>query len=505
MMSLLGLPLFVRGKLVGNIYLTDKIGGPEFDEEDEWLLQLLAIHAATALTNEQLHAENLRALKEASRERARAQALLRVTQSMTRSVHLGEVIPVIVKSAAEMLDASGAAVFLLEEGHRNDGEEGGGEDKQVYVAARYAVGLRELDELNVHLPVKGSVAGRAISTGRTQVVPDVSKEKELVLSRLTGNREAQSLVVVPLKGAGRVLGVLGLYSKEVDAFDEEAVELLEAFGAQAAAALGNAQLYEQAEMGRRAAELEQQRLMELEQMKDEFLSTAAHELRTPLTSIKMSAGLALEQMEAQAAEDEEKGEGKGAIDRRLVHLVALVMEGAERMHSLVNDLLDLTRLEQGRGILATEKIDLRDVVKESVAATMPLFESRGQTLSVRLPEVYCGVNGDSRRLEQAVMNLLSNAGKYSPPGSQVEIRLVRAGDECTVMVRDNGPGVPEEEQERIFERFYRSSIHRQDRTPSTGLGLPITRKIAEMHRGRVWVEEAQGGGALFSLSLPLAA
>jgi signal transduction histidine kinase len=502
MTSLLGLPLFVRGKLVGNIYLTDKIGGPQFDEEDEWLLQLLAIHAATALTNEQLHAENLRSLKEASRERARAQALLRVTQSMTRSVHLGEVIPVIVNSAVEMLRASGAAVFLLEDASGKSGDEGEGESEQMYVAARYAVGLREIEERSVRLSVKGSVAGRAMSTGQTQIVPDVSKEKELVLSRLTGDREAQSLVVVPLKAAGRVLGVLSLYSEVVGAFDEEAVEMLEAYGAQAAAALGNAQLYEQAEMGRRAAELEQQRLRELEQMKDEFLSTAAHELRTPLTSIRMSAGLALEQMEAQAEEEEE---GKGAIDPRLLHLVELVLEGAERMHSLVNDLLDLTRLEQGRGILTTEDIDLREVVKESVTATMPLFEGRGQTLSVRLPEAYCGVHGDSRRLEQAVMNLLSNAAKYSPPGSQVEIRLVRSGDECTVMVRDNGPGVPEDEQERIFERFYRSSIHRQDRTPSTGLGLPITRKIAEMHRGKVWVEPAQGGGALFSLSLPLAA
>src|SRR5439155_13851449 len=124
--------------------------------------------------------------------------------------------------------------------------------------------------------------------------------------------------------------------------------------AQASAALYNAQLYEQSERGRQAAELEQQRLRELEQMKDEFLSTAAHELRTPLTSIRMSAGIALEQMQAQA--------NSGNLDPRLLDLMALIVEGSQRMQSLVNDLLDLTRLEQGRIAIAMEELDLLDVV-----------------------------------------------------------------------------------------------------------------------------------------------
>jgi signal transduction histidine kinase len=193
----------------------------------------------------------------------------------------------------------------------------------------------------------------------------------------------------------------------------------------------------------------------------------------------------------------------GKIDPRLVDLMRLVLEGSVRMHSLVSDLLDLTRLEQGRAALTYANIDLRDVVKESVAATIPLFESKGQALAMRLPESYCWVRGDSRRLEQAVMNFLSNASKYSPDGSQTEIRVMRSGDECLVRVRDSGPGVPEDEREHIFERFYRGSLHRQDRTPGTGLGLPITRQIVEIHRGHVWVEPAPNGGSLFTMSIPL--
>jgi signal transduction histidine kinase len=506
MASLLGVPIFVRGKLMGDLYLTEKIGRSEFDEEDEWLVQLLATHAATALTNAQLHAENVQAFRN-------LQALLNVTQAINRSVHLDEVLPVILQAPVDLLGASGAAVYLLEAPPIGTGEPpapvdgaprilAGGPDEgeqkaPEFIAARYAVGLAgsPYGEV-VHLPIDRSVAGRALREGATQVVPDTHEEPETTFPHLADDRPLRSLVVVPLLAGGRTLGVLGIYSDRVRAFDNDAVQLLEAFGAQASTAIHNAGLYAEAQRGREAAEKEQQRLRELEQMKDEFLSMAAHELRTPLTSIRMSAGLALDQMRAQARA------GEGKLDPRLIDLMALVEDGSQRMHSLVNDLLDLTRLEQGRAALALEEVDLREVVRDSVEATGQLFESKDQNLDVRLPEARCNVKGDRQRLEQVVINLLSNAHKYSAPGSRVEIRALRSGDECMVAVRDNGPGVPPDERERIFERFYRSSIHRNDRTASTGLGLPIARTVAEMHHGRVWAEPAQGQGSIFTLALP---
>jgi signal transduction histidine kinase len=123
---------------------------------------------------------------------------------------------------------------------------------------------------------------------------------------------------------------------------------------------------------------------------------------------------------------------------------------------------------------------------------------------LKLPKFQCIVRGNRPRLERVLINLLSNANKYSPPGTQLEIRIISSKDECLIAVRDSGPGVPEEERERIFDRFYRSSLHRNDRTTSTGLGLPIARKIAEMHKGRLWVDPAPDGGSIFSLALPRA-
>jgi signal transduction histidine kinase len=489
MTSLLGVPIFVRGQLVGDLYLTDKYDLTEFSEEDEWIVQLLATHAATALTNAVLHADKVRANQN-------LRALLRVTQAISRSVHLDTVLPLIVRSAVELLGASGAAVYMLERPRMID-RQGDDDAEEQFVTARYSLGLKgSRSGKRVTVRAAGTVAGRALRTGKTQVVNDIGAEGAKVIARLAGGKVLQSLAVVPLRVGDEMLGVLGAYSDRHNAFDTEAAQLLEAFGAQASAALYNAGLYQEAERGREAAELEQQRLRELEQMKDEFLSTAAHELRTPLTSIRVSAGLAHEQLQELAA--------KGSVDPRLADLTGLVVESSQRMQALVNDLLDLTRLEQGRATLHVEELDLRDVVAESVRATATLFESKEQRLTVHLPEQFFLVRGDRQRLEQVLMNLLSNAHKYSLPGSSVEVRAARSDEDAIVTVRDDGPGVPEEERELIFERFVRSSLHRADRTASTGLGLPIARKVAEMHRGRLWVEPAPRGGSIFTLTLPLA-
>jgi signal transduction histidine kinase len=207
----------------------------------------------------------------------------------------------------------------------------------------------------------------------------------------------------------------------------------------------------------------------------------------------------LKMLAEQAAADD-----TARLDSRLVDLAGLVLEGSMRMHSLVNDLLDLTRLEQGRASLAMQGIDMSDVVRTSVAATQALFESKGQALLVSMPESYFPVQGDAARLEQVLINLLSNAHKYTPEGSTTQVRVFRSGDECVVTVKDNGPGVPEGEHDLIFNRFFRSSMHRTDRTASTGLGLPIARKIAEMHKGRLTAEPAPGAGTIFTLALPIA-
>lgn len=489
MTSLLGAPIFVRGRLVGDLYLTDKIEGPQFSESDEWLVQLLATHASTALTNAALH-------DQVQQEQMRAQALLEVTQAINSSVELDEVMPLILHWATQLLGAAGAAVYLLEEA-------GPGRSPQDIPVVRYAVGLSGADSGHGQpAPPAYSVAKRAVATGQPQIIADVGVDPTLLLPRLTENRTVRSVVAVPLLRGRATLGALSLYFDRLDVVDPATVHLLTAFGTQASIAIGNAQLYEAARQGRAVAEREGQRLREVEQMKDNFLATAAHELRTPLTTIRLSAGLAREQLEELLAA---AAAGQLApLDRRVVDLVRLLEESSQRMQVLVNDLLDLTRLEQGRTPLVLTDLDLREVIAEAITTTRPLFTDKGQAITLHLPEAQYGVRGDRRRLEQILINLLANAHKYAPAHSQVEIRGYRTADECCIQVRDSGPGVPAAEEERIFEPFYRSTLHQQDRTAGTGLGLPIARTIAELHGGRLWVESAPGGGSRFILALPLA-
>ena len=419
------------------------------------------------------------------RPEQRVQQLLALNKAaieITGELELDKLLQRIVDAARELIGTKYAALGVL-------GDDG-------YIARFPTSGISKTDREKLGAPPRGhGLLGVMMRAGRTLRVPDISKDPRRV-GFPPHHPPMTSLLGVPIFMQGRLVGTLYLTDRyDGSDFTEEDEWLVQLLAIHAATALTNAELHDEARRGREAAEREQERLRELEQMKDEFLSMAAHELRTPLTTIKMSAGLALEKLNHLAVLEE--------LDPRIVDLVALVVESSERMHSLVNDLLDLTRLEQGRISLHLAELDVRDIVTSSVEATRPLFGSKQQELKVHLPEVRCAVMADEQRLEQVLINLLSNAHKYSPDGSKVEIRAIRTGGECLVTVRDNGPGVPADEQERIFERFYRSVLHRNDRTASTGLGLPIARAVAEMHGGRLWVDTAPGGGSLFTLALPL--
>ena len=487
MTSLLGVPIFVRGQLMGDLYLTDKIDGPEFSEADEWLVELLAAHAAIALTNAALHDQMRRA-------QARTEALLEVTRAISRSVELDEAMRLILESAVQLLGAGGAAIYLLDTTE-------GMVHQQELPAMRYAVGLNSGSVGQTVAPGSYSIAQRAIATGQTQIVPDPHADPSLILPQLSDARTVQLVIAVPLGQGRTILGALSLYFDRPGIIDAASVQLLEGFGSQATVAISNAQLYAAALVGRAVAEREGERLREVEQMKDSFLATAAHELRTPLTTIRLSAGMAREQvaqlLTALAAGD------TPAVNPRLNDLLRLLEDGSSRMQLLVNNLLDLTRLEQDRVPLALADLDVRAAITVAADSVRPLLRGKDQALSVHLPEGSLWVHGDPTRLEQILVNLLANAHKYAPAGQPVEVRAGRVEGECRITVRDHGPGVPAAEQEHIFEPFYRSSLHQDGDIVGTGLGLPIARTIAHKHGGRLWVEAAPGGGSRFVLTLPL--
>lgn len=231
------------------------------------------------------------------------------------------------------------------------------------------------------------------------------------------------------------------------------------------------------------------RLRELDRLKDEFISTVTHELRTPLTSIRAFSEILLTNPDM----DEEQR----------TKFLGIIVKESERLTRLINQVLDMAKIDSGQIEWYTEDIDLRALIEDAIAATSQLFRDKAVTLRHELGAQPVTIRGDHDRLTQVVINLLSNAVKFCPEQSgAVVIRLRPTLNHWRLEVSDNGPGIAPDQHQLVFEKFHQVSDSHSGKPKGTGLGLPISQKIVEHHRGRIWVESELGQGATFIVELP---
>jgi signal transduction histidine kinase len=293
-----------------------------------------------------------------------------------------------------------------------------------------------------------------------------------------GHLPVRSYLAVPVVSrSGEVLGGLFFGHEQPGVFTDKAERLVIGIASQAAIALDNARLYQQAQ--------------EAVAKREEFLSVAAHELKTPITSLRMATQVLLRQLQRRPASELE----------RLPQMLSVMELQSEKLSQLVTQLLDISRLDAGQLALERSEVDLVEMVRSVVKQTQSLVTDRsfniGGIETARL-------SLDALRVEQVLVNLVNNAVKYSPDGGPVEIEITQPGpDAVQVAVRDHGIGVAPEQQERIFERFYR--VAESEYTTGLGLGLYISRQIAEHHGGHLSVECPPDGGSRFLLTLPIGA
>ncbi|MCD6289968.1 MAG: GAF domain-containing protein, partial [Anaerolineae bacterium] len=309
--------------------------------------------------------------------------------------------------------------------------------------------------------------------------------------------EDLSWIEVPLSLQGQVIGCICLGRREANAFRREEVQLAQVFANHAAVAIRNARLYEalqrysgelEAQVAARTADLQValERAQEADRLKSAFLSTISHELRTPLAVIKGFVSTLL-QNDVQW-EPEMRQEFLATIEREADHLTGLIEQ-----------LLDMSRLEAGVLAVDQRPCRLQDVYA-NVADRLQLL-ARDHRLRVDFPDDLPLVHADLHRVGQVLSNLVENAAKYSPAGSEIVIRAVRADGQVLVSVTDQGEGIAPEFHERIFERFFR--VQDEPSRSGTGLGLAICRGIVEAHGGRIWVESVPEEGSTFSFTLPI--
>jgi signal transduction histidine kinase len=292
--------------------------------------------------------------------------------------------------------------------------------------------------------------------------------------------EIRSLLAVPLQIQDRRIGVLEAVNKRGGGeFSPEDVETLVALAAQAAVAIENARL-----VG--ALQQAYDRLGQLDRLKSQFIAIASHELRTPLSLILLYAAILQEQL-GEAAETQ----------------LDAVQRAAMRLKSIIDTMLNLRYLETGRMELAATHFDLRDEANAACEDYEALAGTSDLVLEADLPDDPVAIYADREKLRVVLDNLISNAVKFTPTGGRVQVSVCKQGDEVELSVADSGVGIPVEELERVFERFYQIESHLTRRHGGMGLGLSIVKELVELQGGRVWAESEPGRGSRFVVVLPV--
>ena len=345
------------------------------------------------------------------------------------------------------------------------------------------------------------LTSRIIQTGEPLLInkdADIMAEYDKYGLKQTG-KQAVSYLGVPIPVEDYIIGVLSVQSMTQEGrFNEEDKNLLTTIATNVGVALHNAELYEEAKEAKARAE-------DANEAKSAFLSTVSHELRTPLTSVLGFAKIIRKRLQDKIfpAVQSDDPKLKRTMDQVSENLNVVVSEG-ERLTSLINDVLDLAKIESGRMEWNMKPILIQDVIERAISATSSLFEEKDLKLKKQIPQDLPLINGDADKLIQVVINLLSNAVKFTDEGT-VSVEAYKDNNQIVVEVQDTGMGVAEDDRHKIFERFRQAGDTLTDKPKGTGLGLPICREIIEHHGGIIWMKSELGEGSTFFFSLPLMA
>ncbi|HEX6150123.1 GAF domain-containing protein [Nocardioides sp.] len=468
--SVMAAPMLVDNEVIGALNLWRYEVSP-FDEREMSIGSAFAAQAAMAVNTIQLVQQLEARGVELARKVDELEALREVGEAVNSSLNVDNVLATIAKHAVELSETDGGSIMEYSE-----------PDRCFLVRRVYRTAPAVVERLrSIRIGVDQTLVGRAATERRPITVPDLSAVPLDPHLQILFDDGWRSLVAAPMLREGKIVGSLIVRRKRTGDFTEETIDLLETFASQSALALQNAQLYR---------ELKEQSL-ELElasRHKSEFLASMSHELRTPLNAVLGFSEVLLERM-------------FGEINDRQEEYLRDIHGSGTHLLELLNEILDLSKIEAGRMELEYSSFELRALLEDAAAMLRQRAAAHDITLSVAVSEDVGLIHSDELRLKQVVLNLMTNAVKFTGAGGSVVARAERRGTEIDVTVTDSGIGVPEAERERIFESFQQGG-RGSSREEGTGLGLTLSRRIVELLGGTMWLESEVGVGSTFGFSLP---
>ena len=467
-------PLMREGVPIGAILIRRVEMQPFTDKQIE-LLKTFADQAVIAIENVRLFQELQTRTRELARSVDELRALGEVGRAVSSTLDVETVLNTIVSRASQLAGADGCTIyeydsdaeeFRLRAAHNADAG---------FVAAIRAVPLRKGE----------GVMGRAVQMREPIQIPDIavagayqSRLRDVLIG--AGYR---ALLSVPLVREDEIIGSLSLTRKLPGEFPTEVVELLRTFATQSALALQNAHLFQEIEEKSRQLEVANRH-------KSEFLASMSHELRTPLNAVIGFSEVLLERM-------------FGEINDKQDEYLQDILSSGRHLLSLINDILDLAKIEAGRMELEVVDFHLPQAIDNAITLVRERAARRAITLAIEIDPRLGEIKGDERKVKQVLLNLLSNAIKFTPEGGHVGVQAGLSDDFAEVAVTDTGVGIAPEDHEAVFEEFRQVGTDYAKKHEGTGLGLTLSRRFVELHGGKIWVKSQLGQGATFTFTLPV--
>jgi signal transduction histidine kinase len=467
-------PLRQQGELIGTLNARRTEVRP-FSPAQVKLLETFADQAVIAIENVRLFQELEARTRDLVRSVGELKALGEVGQAVSSTLELETVLTSIASHAVQLTGAAGGAIYEYDE-----------ESEEFHLRASHQIEKEFVDTLRAS-PIRlgGGVLGQAATSRAPVEVADIFDEREISATRMRPVLRQlgyRSLLAVPLLREGRTMGGLTIYRRTAGSFPPEVVNLLQTFATQSVLAIQNARLFREIEEKSKQIEAANRR-------KSEFLANMSHELRTPLNAIIGFSEVLGERM-------------FGELNEKQAEYTEDILSSGRHLLSLINEILDLSKVEAGRMELEVATFDLPLAIDNARTFVRERATKHGINLDVTVDERLGDFTGDERKIKQILLNLLSNAVKFTPEGGRIGINAKQADGSVEISVSDTGIGISPEDQAKIFEEFRQVGGDYAHKREGTGLGLTLAKKFIELHGGKIWVESEVGKGSTFSFTLP---